>query len=171
MANSVGTERERLKARLAQLDEERGHILYAMAVLDRLVTTSEVAGERNTEQLPTVRHHSVPTLEAAVKAVNAADKVLRAEEALPLMRAQGWTQQVENEMETVRSALSRAYRMDLIERIGHGQYAPKGWVERHNRDNAVFETDENAFFTAGPPRHYEMLNGEVVEPDMAPAAQ
>lgn len=128
MTNAVADERRRLRERLGELDAERGHISYTLAVLDRLAP-GEVqpatrrharAGRRKTKT-----GHPGGTLDRAVRAITSSGRAWRVDELVSAMRDDGWSANVANETETVRSALSRAVRDGLVDRVGQGLYAPK----------------------------------------------
>jgi hypothetical protein len=133
MTNTVADERRRLHDRLLQLDDERAKITFALGVLDRIepeAATSRSAVARASRADRVDRSGTAlgarrgGTLEHAVRVVNATAKTWRVEELVPAMRADGWTAQVESDVETVRSALSRAVRDGLISRISQGVYGP-----------------------------------------------
>ncbi len=130
MTNTVADERRRLRDRLAQLDDERTKIEYALTVLDRIEPEASVppAGARRGTPLdrPGMALGARPggTFDRAVKIVNSSERTWRVDELVQAMREDGWTARVESEAETVRSALSRAVRDGLISRWSHGVYGP-----------------------------------------------
>jgi hypothetical protein len=140
MAHTVSDERRRLTDRLAQLDEERGHIAYALSVLDRIDPDAEQAEPPSgsssapqsrvsrTAQDGTARGRPGGTYERAVRVVNSSGRAWQVEELIPALRQDGWSAQVDNEINAVRSALSRAVRDGLVSRPKQGLYAPKDWT-------------------------------------------
>lgn len=125
----MADERNRLNDRLAQLDEERGHIAYALAVLDRLDPDKSPVTQRAPGRGRREASGGRPggTYDRAVRVINASDRTWRINELIVAMRQDGWAAQVTNEIETVRSALSRAVHDGLIDRPEQGVFMPKGW--------------------------------------------
>lgn len=160
MTTSVADERARLRERLAHLDQERGQIDFALRVLDRLdpdgSSTSDPPSQRgdggSRRKSPTGR--SGGTLDRAVYVINGSDHAWRIDELINAMRQNGWTTQVANEVETVRSALSRAVRDGLVERLEQGVFAPKrssGAITDaagETKPVSAAETDDSAGATA-----------------------
>lgn len=151
MPNSVADERQRLRDRLTQLDEERGHIAYALAVLDRLVPGAQSPSLAQRRAARSVRRKGTVgrpggSYERAVRIIRTSDQAWRVDDLLPAMRKDGWSANVANEVETVRSALTRAVRDGLIDRTGVGLYAPKGWGS--NLKDATDDVDADDGITA-----------------------
>lgn len=130
MTNTVADERKRLHDRLAELDDERGRITYALSVLDRIDPDSP-----STRSTPRARQPRLAgqgssvgrpggSYDRAVRIVNSSDRVWRVEDLVVAMREDGWAAQVENEVDAVRSALSRAVKNGLIARPEPGFYGP-----------------------------------------------
>jgi hypothetical protein len=133
MTNTVAAERQRLRARLAELDAEHERIMFALSVLDRIdaADTSEQKSTNRRSEDHRIAGSSPAgvrpggTLDRAVAIINESDRAAwTPDELLVAMRENGWAAQVENEVETVRSALSRATRQGLIARVAHGMYGP-----------------------------------------------
>jgi Transcriptional regulator, AbiEi antitoxin len=174
MTNSVDAERRRLRERLAHLNTERtrleierGQVVFALGVLDRIAPEVTASGSgsssRAAEPAPDVdvdveivstragdggvdfvgrtpsgdkligqvkrwaKARPGGSLDHILRIITASNRSWRAEDLVPEMVEQGWDAGgVENAVEAVRAALSRATREGLIERVGHGLYARPG---------------------------------------------
>jgi hypothetical protein len=153
MANTVSDERRRLRDRLAQLDEERGHIAYALSVLDRIDPDAEHADPPSGSSAPQSRVSRSAqdgatkgrpggTFERAVRVVNSSGRAWQVEDLIPALRQDGWSAQVDNEINAVRSALSRAVSQGLVSRPKQGLYAPKGWADKQPQSPVGDEWDD-----------------------------
>lgn len=142
MTDTINAERNRLQRRLAVLDEERGHIAYALQVLQR-VQPPPTGSEPVVEVRQTVRAERSPggqstTSDAAFEVIDSEpERAWRAEEIVAAMRTHGWDAQVDNEIETVRAALSRGVKADRIRRVGYGTY---GAVNRQQGESTTFNS-------------------------------
>jgi hypothetical protein len=147
MSNSVAEERRRLRNRLTQLDDERVKITYALEVLDRIEPETATSAARSTRTdrpagSSILGARPGGTFERAVRIINSSGRTWRVEELVHAMREDGWSAQVRSEVETVRSALSRAVRDGLVTRLSQGVYAPP--EPTPPLDQAADETPQDA---------------------------
>ncbi len=156
MRPTLAGERARLHARLAELDRERGQIAFALSVLDRLGAddtassgsaraTTRVSGPNlapRGRQQPEMR--SGGSVEHAIRAITESHRTWRAEDLLPVMRANGWAAEVADELQTVRTALARATKAGLIVRVGPGTYANPGTQASQDLPAASVDADAGA---------------------------
>ncbi len=121
----VAQERAKLRNRLAELQAEIDHIHYALAVLDRIGVE---AADRSVDlALPPAARATVggsgSTFAVAVRVItNDASRTWQQDDLLPEMERQCWGEGVRDKLNALRSALSRAVKQGVIERVGHGRY-------------------------------------------------
>lgn len=125
-ADPLSAERTRLTARLAELEAEQNMIRYTLSVLDRLVTDDGHPAGVNDAVESRMRAYlrRGGTSAFAVRAIYQGAEPQRVEILIERMHALGWTSEAENEVESVRAALSRIVKDDVAHRVGHGMYAP-----------------------------------------------
>jgi hypothetical protein len=146
MTNGVRLERQRLAERLAESDRERDRILYALDVLARLdesdpPTRAKTPSRRTTPpRIPAGSSSGArkrgrtgarpgSAYERAVAVVTASDRQWPLDDLIVEMRRSGWTAQVLNERETVRTALARAVTAGKIRRLSDGMFAAGSFVQ------------------------------------------
>ncbi len=153
MRTTVADERARLHERLAELDRERDQIVFALGVLDRIdsatpttvsraVKVSDSASATRTQRQPGVRPGG--SFEHAVRIITDSQQHWRAEDLVPVMRANGWAADVADELQTVRTALARATKAGLIVRVGPGTYAKPGTQASQDLPAASVDADAGA---------------------------
>jgi len=133
LMTTISVERGRLRQRLTELDDERGHIDYALKVLDRIDGT--FSSERGSNETafstgqPTVQPLSTATSPSSVdKAVAAMDaeplREWRLDDLVAASQALGWdTSTVKNPREALRAGVLRAVGMGRAKKVGFGRYA------------------------------------------------
>lgn len=173
MANTtVSDERRRLRDRLADLDAERGHIAYALSVLDRIDSDAQDAAGPM-PQAPRRRQTVTPrvggTFEHAVRMVNSSGRTWQVEDLVEAMKQDGWAADVASPLDTVRSSLSRAVKAGQITRPRQGVYAPSGWDDIVNSEVAMSRSPTAAHDGESVHNETEHITDAADAPTYAPS--
>lgn len=140
--SDLDAEHDKLQHELNELALQRERVAFALSVLDDIETPDAGAvreGEptRRTVAMKTTRRRLGGTTKYILKALEALGEPAAVEhQMIPAMREQGWTAQPVNAVETVRAALSRATRDDLVVRVGTGLYGLPEWSTGVSTDDA-----------------------------------
>jgi len=119
-------ERARLRDRLRVLDEERGHIEYALTILDRLAVAEEPAAQPERESSIPGRSsaNGLSMVDVVMSVINSEMRVWTLHEIVQAIRDGALVEDLDSKMNNVHTSLSRAVSRNRIKRTGPRAYAP-----------------------------------------------
>lgn len=125
-STTPAAERARLRDRLRVLDEERGHIEYALTILDRLAVAGEPVAQPERERSVPVRAsgNGRSMVDIVMSVINSDMRVWTLSEIVQAIRDGELVEDLDSKMNNVHTSLSRAVSRNRIKRVGHRAYAP-----------------------------------------------
>lgn len=136
-ATTPAAERARLRDRLRVLDEERGHIEYALTILDRLAVAGEpAAAQPERERSVPVRAsaNGLSMVDVVMSVINSDMRVWTLPEIVQAIRDDELVEDLDSKMNNVHTSLSRAVSRNRIKRTGPRAYAPLLYDAPENED-------------------------------------